>query len=67
MDHRVLLTERIYILVRRVRGERIAAIVINGMIAAVIVIIVVLVPIIVSRFLEFLGHWWEGNALWQVW
>jgi len=43
-----LLTEGIYILVRRVRGERIAASVINGMIAVVIVIIVVLVPIIVS-------------------
>lgn len=54
-------------LVGRVWREGIVALVINGMTLVLIVIIVVLVAIIVSRFLEFLRHWWESDTLWEVW
>ena len=66
LDHRVLLAERIHVLVRRVRWEIIATLIFNGM-TSVRAKVVVLEPIIVSRFLEFLRHRWESDALWEIW
>lgn len=68
LNHRILLAEVADILVGRVRREvSINAMnVISGIIIAAIMVIVVLVAIIVSGFLEFLRHGWKGDAFGQV-
>lgn len=65
LDHRVLLTEAVHVLVWWVWRK--ITLVINGMIITLIMVVVVLVALIVSWFLEFFGHWRKGDALWEVW
>ena len=65
LDHRVLLTEAVHVLVWGVWRK--ITLVINGMIITLIMVVVVLVALIVSWFLEFFGHWRKGDALWEVW
>lgn len=66
LNHCVLLAVVADVLVRRERRKRVWTGVINGIVALIIMVISILIPIIVTMFLEFLGHWWKGDTLWQV-
>ena len=39
---------------------------INGIVGVIVVIITVLIPVIVPMLLQFLRHWRESDALWQI-
>lgn len=66
LNHRILLAVVADVLIWRERRKRVWTGVINGIAALIIMVISILIPIIVTMFLEFLGHRRKCDTLWEV-
>jgi hypothetical protein len=64
LNHGVLLAIVADVLVGRKWRKRVWALV---RVVVIVVIITVLIPRIVTVFLQFLGHWREGDTFWEIW
>ena len=64
LNHGVLLAIVADVLIRRKWRKSVLALV---RVVVIVVIITILISGIVTVFLQFLGHWREGDTFWEIW